>query len=107
MFLQKLLLDNLQRREERRIDWDTPVPAEKLTKWYRWYEEAKKLFHIVIPGPFRTRQNSPTFTSLMVFSDGSEKAYGTCAYFMHCYEDGTIECRLMAAEVRVAPLKRL
>ena len=26
---------------------------------------------------------------------------------MHCYEDGTTECRLIAAKARVAPLKRL
>ncbi len=107
MFLQKLWMDNLQRRKERRIDWDAPIPAEKLTEWYRWYEEAKRLFHIVIPRPFRTRQDSPTSTSFMVFSDASEKAYGTCAYLMHCYEDGAIECRLIAAKARVAPLKRL
>ena len=92
-FLQKLWMDNSQRRKERRIDWDAPIPVEKLTEWYRWYEEAKQLFHIVIPRPFRTRQDSPTSTSLMIFSDASEKAYGTCAYLMHCYEDGTIECR--------------
>ena len=43
----------------------------------------------------------------MVLSDASEKAYGICAYLMHCYEDGTIECRLIAAKARVAPLNRL
>ncbi len=107
MLLQKLWMGNLQRRKERRIDWDAPIPAEKLTEWYRWYKEAKQLFHIVIPRPFRTRQDSSTSTSLMVFSNASEKAYGTCAYLMHCYEDGTTECRLIAAKARVAPLKRL
>ena len=49
MFLQKLWMDNLQRRKERRIDWDAPIPAEKLTEWYRWYKEAQQLFHVVIP----------------------------------------------------------
>jgi hypothetical protein len=107
MFLQKLWIDNSQQKKERKVDWDAPISEEKLIEWYRWYEEAKQLSHIVIPRPFRTRQDSPTSISLMVFSDASEKAYGTCAYLVHCYEDGTIECKLIAAKARVAPLKRL
>lgn len=107
MFLQKLWMDNLQQRKERKIDWDAPIPAEKLTEWYKWYEEAKQLSQIVIPRPFRTQEDSPTSTSLMVFSDASEKAYGTCAYLVNSYKDGAIKCKLIAAKARVAPLKRL
>ena len=32
MFLQKLWMDNLQQRKERKIDWDTPIPAEEVTE---------------------------------------------------------------------------
>ena len=28
MFLQKLWMDNLQQRKERKINWDAPIPAE-------------------------------------------------------------------------------
>ena len=61
----------------------------------------------MIPRPFRTREDSPASTSLLVFSDASEKAYGTCAYLVNIYKDGTVECKLIAAKARVAPLKRL
>lgn len=75
-------MDNLQQRKEREINWDAPIPAEKPTEWYQWYEEAIQLFQIVISRPFRAREGSPTSISLMVFYDASVKAYGTCAYLV-------------------------
>ena len=43
----------------------------------------------------------------MVFSDVSEKAYAACAYLFLLHSDGHIECNLVAAKARVAPLKKL
>ena len=107
MFLQKLWMDNLQQRKERKIDWDAPIPTEKLTEWYKWYEEAKQLSQIVIPRPFHTQEDSPTSTSLMVFSDASEKGLWNMCILVNSYKDGAIECKLKAAKARVAPLKHL
>ena len=44
--------------------------------------------------------------SLIVFSDGSNDAYGTCAYARWKLDNGNFVCRLIGAKSRVAPLKR-
>ena len=44
-------------------------------------------------------------TSLHVFCDYSQDAYGACAYLRRAFEDTTMECRLVAGKGRVPPLK--
>jgi len=44
-------------------------------------------------------------TTLHVFCDASQNAYGSCAYLRRDFEDETVECRLVAGKGRVAPLK--
>ena len=44
---------------------------------------------------------------LVIFSDASVNAYGTCAYIRWRLKDGTFNSKLIAAKCRVAPIKRL
>ena len=44
---------------------------------------------------------------LVMFSDGSKNAYGTCAYIRWELEFGKYECRLLIAKNRIAPKRQL
>jgi len=44
-------------------------------------------------------------TTLHVFFDASQNAYGACAYLRREFEDETVECRPVAGKGRVVPLK--
>ena len=49
-------------------------------------------------------ESDPT---LVMFSDASEQAYGTCAYARWELPNGKFESRLIAAKSRVAPMKKI
>jgi hypothetical protein len=40
-----------------------------------------------------------------MFSDGSDQAYGTCAYVRWQLENGTFGANLLAAKSRVTPIR--
>ena len=63
------------------------------------------LDEIKIPRAFLGQMKAVRETSLHVFCDSSQDAYGACAYLKRKFKDTTVECRLVAGKGRVAPLK--
>lgn len=54
-----------------------------------------------------TKDRLPETIELHIFSDASEKAYSTAAYFGGIYNDGATEISFVAGKVTVVPLKPL
>jgi len=87
-----------------KVDWDDEVPPEISQKWRQLIAELQPLSGIhfkrsIIP------DNAVGDPVLVVFSDGSEEAYGVAAYARWRLADGTYAARLIAAKSRLAPLK--
>ncbi|XP_058817477.1 uncharacterized protein LOC131680783 [Topomyia yanbarensis] len=90
------------------ILWDEEMLDPEFEKWKRWttlLRGIKRLqipryyFFLVGPGPYQSLQ-------LHIFTDASEAGYGCAAYF-RAVNNGTVQCSLVMAKSKVAPLKKL
>ena len=57
-------------------DWDDPVPDSLEKKAIRWFAELPELAQVNVPRCVHYSSSIPTSTSLHVFADASEQAYG-------------------------------
>lgn len=89
-----------------KLKWDDPLPEELRTRWIQLFEQ-----FIHLPAHAFDRCMKPGAAigkpSLVIFSDGSETAYGFAAYVRWKLKDGTYFCRLVCSKSRIAPLKRV
>ena len=98
----KIILQNLNHMK---YSWDDDLRKADLREWREWHSEAAALDEIKISRAFLGQMKAVRETSLHVFCDSSQDAYGACAYLRREFEDTTLECRLVAVKGRVAPLK--
>ena len=84
---------------------DDELKEADLGEWCEWHKEAEKLDEVKIPRALLRADKVVRETTLHVFCDASQDAYGACAYLRRGFEDGTVECSLLAGKGRVAPLK--
>ena len=98
----KIILQNLNRMK---YGWDDELMEDDLRVWREWRRKAAELDVVKIPRALSSQDKPVRETSLQVFSDASQDAYGTCAYLRQDFKDNTVECRLVAGKGRVAPLK--
>ena len=89
---------------EPRLGWDTPLPERIKQQWSETMTEIPLLTGLSFQRAL-TPQDAVGKPSLIVFSDGSENAYGAVAYARWKMEDGSYEARLVMSKSRVAPLK--
>ena len=91
---------------EPKLEWDDPIPDTILNEWLAFVSElphlSKLAFKRCVKPNFATEP--PT---LVVFSDGSNDAYGTAAYIRWKIADGRYEANLIAAKNRIAPAKTI
>ena len=66
-------------RDCKNIGWDDPIPQDRVEEWLKILKEINELESISFPRCLKTEEckEDPV---LVIFSDGSESAYGTCAY---------------------------
>ena len=84
-------------------DWDES-PSDNLTRSAsQWFTELTRLTDIRVSRCLKSPLQIQD-TTLHVFVDASQEAYGAVAYLRHEYEDGSVTCRFIAAKSRVAPL---
>lgn len=86
------------------IGWDDLVPEQILTIWKRYQKELKGIQTLTIPRRI-TLDGHPTY-ELHTFSDSSEKGYAAVVY-LRCISGSTIQCHLITAKSKVAPLKHV
>ncbi|GFY39840.1 integrase catalytic domain-containing protein [Trichonephila inaurata madagascariensis] len=100
LLLPKLLMQEAWRGK---IGWDEVLPLE-LEHKYRLREKTMHLMSkCTIPRRFFA-ENFDDFT-LHIFTDASPHAYATCA-FLRCEFKGQVTVKLIAANARLAPMKK-
>ena len=98
----KILLQDVWRAK---LDWDTPLPDDLQDRWQRWCFSLSQLDSLTIPRCFTPKRDPPTHQELHIFSDASSTAYGSIAFLVSRYPDGTVIVAFLIAKVRVAPVK--
>ena len=88
---------------EPKIDWDDEVPANISQEWKQLTADLNGLSETYFQRSI-TPENAVGNPVLVVFSDGSENAYGAVAYARWKLENGTYSARLISAKSRLAPL---
>ncbi len=93
------------------IGWDDPLPEAIDQEWQQWLHELPQLSAFSPPRCLLPKGEILRM-ELHMFSDASEKAYATVAYLRFVETsvvatEGPIQCGLLAAKSRVAPLKKL
>ncbi|XP_055543571.1 uncharacterized protein LOC129729114 [Wyeomyia smithii] len=88
------------------IGWDDVIPESLSEKWEKWLEILPKVQDVSIPRCYRslTQLDPQTNIQLHTFVDASLSGYAAVVYLR--FEQGnTVECAIVGAKTRVAPLK--
>ncbi|XP_062703997.1 uncharacterized protein LOC115255979 [Aedes albopictus] len=101
----KVLIQDIWRAK---TDWDEPIPERLCRRWFQWTKLCEQLNCVRIGRCYFPDRGPGDLESLQlhVFVDASEGAYACVAYFRAVYS-GKVECALVAAKSKVAPLKSL
>ncbi|XP_058820084.1 uncharacterized protein LOC131682540 [Topomyia yanbarensis] len=86
--------------------WDEAIRSDLFAKWRTWLKLLPEVETVRIPRCYRltTSTNRNTDVQLHIFVDASETGFGAVAY-LRFQEGQIIECSLLGAKTRVAPLK--
>ncbi|XP_065180217.1 uncharacterized protein LOC135810654 [Sycon ciliatum] len=87
------------------IGWDDELSASLAPRWTYWAAELDQVATVEVPRCYTPLITAATDIQLHVFADASEKAYGAAAYLRVANHDTQLAVSLVAAKVRVAPLK--
>lgn len=86
-----------------KCDWDSEIPNDIKELWLSFANTLPCLNNIKIP---RWVLNTDTISrELHIFSDSSEKAYGTSIYMRSIDGRGSITVRLLVSKNHIAPIK--
>ncbi|XP_055615247.1 uncharacterized protein LOC129761547 [Toxorhynchites rutilus septentrionalis] len=104
MFL-KVLLQEIWRTP---VGWDDPIEDAQYDKWLSWLAVFPHIATIEIPRCYRTLTptGAGTVVQMHTFVDASESGFAAVVYLRFENHD-TVECALVSAKTRVAPLKFL
>ena len=89
-----------------KLGWDEQLPLEMRASWMRFFEGLFEIEKIKLARTL-TPSNPEGNPWLVLFSDGSEMAYGFVGYIRWKLKDGSYWCRLIMAKSRIAPLHRI
>ncbi|XP_065076509.1 uncharacterized protein LOC135700047 [Ochlerotatus camptorhynchus] len=100
----KVLLQDVWRSG---IDWDDEIDDALFDKWQTWLQVLPQVEQISIPRCYRTR-TTPDCEDIQLhtFVDAGDNGMAAVCYLRFAQDD-VVECRLVAAKTRVAPLKFL
>ena len=87
-----------------KLGWDEALPEDAKVFWHKWLNDMTKLINFHIPRCHTSIRFDKV--ELHIFCDGSETAYGACAYFRFSSFDGVVVCSLVMSKVRLTPLKK-
>ncbi|XP_062714125.1 uncharacterized protein LOC134290910 [Aedes albopictus] len=101
MFL-KVLLQEVWRSG---VQWDEEITDDAFAKWQHWLKLLPQVEQVRVPRCYRSLTLTPEDEAeLHIFADASESGMSAIAY-LRFVKHQTIECRIVAAKTRVAPLK--
>ena len=88
-----------------KIGWDEPIPEMDREQWIQWVSSLQAMDKICVP---RCLQPVPSVhRELHHFADASEIAYGVVSYLRVIATDGSVNCTIVMAKSRLAPIKKL
>ena len=102
----KVLMRKMWMGGNKDLGWDDPLPEETRKEWIDFFLELFLMEEVKIPKCIRPLKfiGDPM---LILFSDGSEMAYGAADYVRWQTVDGTYESRLVSAKFRVEPWRKV
>ncbi|XP_053699089.1 uncharacterized protein LOC128746063 [Sabethes cyaneus] len=88
------------------VSWDEPIKNEQFEKWQTWLHVLPQVKSVSVPRCYRmkTSISDRNAIQLHVFVDASENGFAAVAY-LRFEEDGEVDCVLIRAKTRVAPLR--
>nr|XP_053607443.1 uncharacterized protein LOC128673547 [Plodia interpunctella]XP_053607444.1 uncharacterized protein LOC128673547 [Plodia interpunctella] len=86
-----------------KLGWDDEVPENIKGQWTSFSRQLAFLNNIKIPR--WVLQDDFCKVELHIFSDASERAYGSCIYARSITKDGVVYVNLIASKNKVAPMK--
>ncbi|XP_062704301.1 uncharacterized protein LOC134286665 [Aedes albopictus] len=88
------------------VDWDDEIPDSLNDKWVHWLQILPQVQSVRIPRCYRvaTSLGKNTVIQLHTFVDASEYGYAAVTY-LRFEENGVVECAIVSAKARVAPLR--
>ncbi|XP_055622708.1 uncharacterized protein LOC129766221 [Toxorhynchites rutilus septentrionalis] len=102
LFIQALW--TLKDSDDKVLGWDQELPPPMIEHWTSYLSQLPRLNELRIPRYVLCR--NPTTVQLHIFSDASERAYGSYAYLHSTNSDKTITVALLTAKSKVAPIKK-
>lgn len=89
-----------------KLGWDDPLPTHLRSKWVHFFCSLFQLEQLTLNCCLRP-PDSVGRPWLIIFSDGSDLAYGFAAYIRWRLNSGDYWCRLIMAKCRIAPVNKL
>jgi len=96
----------LRKLTQDKAGWDDPITDNQRSNWCEFFQE---MFDVEDVKFKRTTKpnNAIGLPILVMFSDASKEAIGTCAYIRWETLDGRFESHLLVAKSKLAPLKTI
>ena len=93
----------VQECQKRNLDWDDSLPCDLLSRFQKWQKELYLIKHIKVPRFYGFNELKRDTVELHIFTDSSQLAYGTCAYF-RIIQGNNIKISFIIGKSRLAPL---
>lgn len=91
---------------EKRLGWDDAISSSEYDKWKSLFKEMFELQSLKFSRCIKPR-NAVGNPELVIFADGSTKAYGAVAYARWKLSDGTNSSTLLASKSKLAPSRQI
>ncbi|XP_055638129.1 uncharacterized protein LOC129776484 [Toxorhynchites rutilus septentrionalis] len=103
MVLLKILLQEVWRAD---VGWDESIPQAQFENWQVWLKLLPELEKLQISRCYQrnTTVDEETIVEMHTFVDSSETAMAATVY-LRFVRNGDVECTLVGAKTRVAPIK--
>lgn len=85
--------------------WDEILPPDEIDEWFQRFTALNRLQEFKTSRSLKP-MNAVDTPQIHGFCDGGENGFGACVFLRWKCQDGSVECRLIAAKSCVAPLKR-
>lgn len=89
-----------------KLGWDDQLPTELSAKWVRFFYSLSDREYLSLDRCLRP-PNSIGQPWLLIFTNGSDLAYGFVAYIRWQLDNSDYWCRLVLAKCRIAPVNKL
>ena len=91
---------------ETKFDWDDPISETYAQEWKMFFDDLGEMSKMITKRCIRP-VDAVGQPILILFSDGSNNAYGTCAYARWKLSSGGFDTNLILAKNRLAPIKTI